>query len=54
MYFHSFSQELLMRRVSVPLEGGAGSGTEFPTITPVPPTITDLFPHEGWSVVSKW
>lgn len=52
MYFHYFSPELLMRRLAVPLEGGAGSGTEFPTNVPVPPT-TDLLLHEGWSVVRK-
>lgn len=53
MYFHYFSPELPMRRVSVPLEGGAGSRTEFPTDVPVPLTVTDLFFCEGWFIFRK-
>lgn len=38
--FHYFSLELLTRTVSIPLEGGAGSVTEFPANVLVPPTTT--------------
>lgn len=39
--FHYFSIELLTGTVSIPLEGGAGSVTEFPAnVLVVPPTTT--------------